>query len=88
MTFFGVEHGRPADRAEPEPELASLVANANVLGCCAKDLVRCGEAGKGCKDAARPALTGEAVANADAERFALNFNTQLPAGTRGGSRTH
>lgn len=88
VTFFGVEHGCPADRAEPELELGSLVTNANVLSCGAKDLIGCGEAGQRCKDTARPTLTGEAVANADSEWFTLNFNTQLAAGTRGCSRTH
>jgi hypothetical protein len=39
VTFFGVEHGCPADRAEPELELGSLVTDTNVLGCGAKDLM-------------------------------------------------
>jgi hypothetical protein len=88
VTFFGVEHGCPADRAEPELELGSLVTNANVLGRGAKDLIRCGETGERCEDTARPALTGEAVADADSEWFTPNFDTQLAAGTRGCSRTH
>lgn len=88
MTFFGVEHGCPADRAEPELEPGSLVTNAKVLSCGAKDLIGCGEAGQRCKDTARPTLTGEAVANADSEWFTLNLNTQLAAETRGCSRTH
>jgi hypothetical protein len=41
-----------------------------------------------CKQTARPTLTGEAVANTNAEWFAMNFNTQLAAGTTGCSRTH
>jgi hypothetical protein len=88
VTFFGVEHGCPADRAEPELELGSLITNANILSCGAKDLIGCGEAGQRCKDTAGPTLAGEAVANADSEWFALNFNTQLSTGTRGCSRTH
>ena len=88
MTFFGVEHGGPADRAEPGPEPGSLVTTANVLSYRAKDLIGCGEGGQRGKDTARPTLTGEAVANADSEWFTLNFNTQLSAGTRGCSRTH
>ena len=88
VTFFGVEHGCPADRAEPELEPGSLVTNAKVLSCGAKDLIGCGEAGQRCKDTARPTLTGEAVANADSEWFTLNLNTQLAAETRGCSRTH
>ena len=88
VTFFGVEHGCPADRAEPELEPGPLVTNANVLSCGAKDLVGWGEAGQRCKDAPRPTLTGKAVANADPEWFTLNFDTQLTAGTGGCSRTH
>jgi hypothetical protein len=67
VIFFGVEHGCPADRAEPELELGSLITNANVLGCGAKDPIGCGEAGQCGKDTARPTLTGEAVANADSK---------------------
>jgi hypothetical protein len=81
VTFFGVEHGRPADRAEPEPEPGALVTRANVLGGGAKDLIGCSEGGQCGEDTARPTLTGEAVANADSEWFTLNFNTQLSAGT-------
>jgi hypothetical protein len=88
VTFFGVEHARPAHRAEPEPELGTLITDANVLGCGAKDLVWGGKRGQRRKDAAGPTLTGKAVANADAEGFTLNFNTQLAAATRGRSRTH
>ena len=88
LTFFGVEHGGPADRAEPEPEPGSLVTNANVLSCRARDLIRCGEGGQRGKDTARPTLTGEAVANPDAEWFTLNFDAQLAAGTGGRARTH
>jgi hypothetical protein len=88
VTFFAVEHGCPADRAEPELELGSLVTNANVLSRGAEDPVGCGEGGQRCKDTAGPTLTGEAVANADSEWFTLNFNAQPAAGTRGCSRTH
>jgi hypothetical protein len=88
LTFLGVEHGRSADRAEPESELAPLVTDANVLSCVAKDFVRGGKRCQRCKDTARSTLTGEAVANADPEWFTLNFSAQLAAGTRGCSRTH
>jgi hypothetical protein len=88
VTFFGVEHGRPADRAEPEPEPGFAVANANVLSCGAEDLIGRGEGGQRGKHTARPTLTGKAVAHADAERLALNFDTQLTAGTRGCPGTH
>jgi hypothetical protein len=88
VTFFGVEHGCPADRAESELEPGSLVADANVLGCGAENLIGSGEAGQRRENAACPTLTGEAVANANAEGFAINFNAQLAAGTRGCSRPH
>jgi hypothetical protein len=81
VTFFRVKHSRPANRAEPKGELGSLVANANILGCGAKDLVGCGKAGQRREDTAGSTLTSEAVANADSEWFTLNFNTQLSAGT-------
>jgi hypothetical protein len=88
VTFFGMEHSCPAGITEPEPEPGALITDANVFGRSADDLVRGGEAGQRCKDTARPTLTGEAVANANAEWFAVNFNAQLAAGTRGCSRTH
>ena len=88
VTLFGVEYSCAADGAEAELELGSLVTNANVLSCGANNLIGCGEAGQRGKDAARPTLTGEAVANADAEWFTLNFNTQLAARTGGCSKTH
>ena len=84
-TFFGVEHGRPADWAEAERELGPLVTDANVLGRIAKDSVRRGEAGQHGKDAARSPLASEAMADADSARLSLNFDAQLAAGTRGGS---
>lgn len=81
MTFFGVEDCCSADRAKPELEPGSLIANAKVLSCGAKYFIRCGKAGQCCEDTARPALTGEAVANAHSEWLALDFNAQLAAGT-------
>jgi Na+-transporting NADH:ubiquinone oxidoreductase subunit NqrC len=88
VTFLGVVNGRSADRAEPECELASLITDANVLGCCAKDLVGGGEAGQRRKDTAGSTLTGEAVTNAYSKWFTLDFNAQLSTETRRGSRTH
>jgi len=87
-TLFGVEQVCPADRAESKPELGALVANAHILGCGAGNLMGSGEGGECGKHTARPALTGEAVANADPERFALNFNSQLSARARGRSSRH
>ena len=59
LTLLGVEHVGPADRAEPESEPGSLVADPYVFGCRAEDLVRGREAGQRRKDAAGPPLTGE-----------------------------
>src|SRR5256885_5163591 len=75
-TFLGVEHGRAADRAEPERESGPLIADANVLGGGPGHGVRRGEAGQRRKDTARSTLTGEAVADADAAWFALHFDAQ------------
>lgn len=75
VTLFGMEHGCPTDRAEPECEPGSLVTDANVLRCGARDLVGRGKVGQSGKDTARSTLAGEAVANADSEWFSLHFNT-------------
>src|SRR5262245_17106685 len=88
VTFLGVEQIGPPDGREPERELDSSSANANILGCSAKDLVGSGEASQRCKHTAGPTLAGEAVANASAEHVTLNFNAQLSAATGGGSRRH
>ena len=88
LTFLGVEQICPADGAEPEGELGSSGANANIFSCSAKNLIGSGEAGQRCKHTAGPTLTSEAVANASAEHVTLNFNAQLSAGTRSGSRRH
>jgi hypothetical protein len=88
VAVLGVEDGRPADRAKPEYEPGALIAHANVFGCGAGHREGSREAGQSCKDTSRSALAGEAVADADAERFTLNFNAQLAAGTGGRSTTH
>ncbi len=87
-TVFGVKHCCAAYRAEPKLELRPVVADPHVLGGGTENLIGRGEAGQRRENAAGPALTCEAVANANAEGFARNFNAQLPAGTRSGSRTH
>jgi hypothetical protein len=50
---------------------------------CRRPHIECGEARQRCKDAARPPLTGKAVANADPQGLAMYFNAQLAAGTSG-----
>jgi hypothetical protein len=87
-TVFGVKHCCAAYRAEPKLELRPVVADPHVLAGGTGNLIGRGEAGQRRENAACPALTCEAVANANAEGFARNFNAQLPAGTRSGSRTH
>ena len=86
--FFGMEHCCPAHRAESELEPGSLVADSHVLGCGAEDLIGTSESGQRREHTTGPTLTGEAVANANTEGFPINFDAQLAAGTRGGSRTH
>ena len=88
VTLFGVEHRCPAHRTESEPEPGALVADAHVFGGSAANLIRCREAGQRCENTAGPALTGEAVANADVERFTMNLDAQLAAATISGTRPH
>ena len=86
--FLGVEQRGAADRAEAEREAAAMVADAHVFGRGAGDLVWCGVTGQRGEHAAGAALAGEAMADADAARLALNLDAQLAAGTGGGSRIH
>jgi hypothetical protein len=78
-----MKHGGAADRAEPEQELGSVISDTQVFRRDAEDLKGSREAGQRREDAASPSLTGEAVADADASRFTLNLDAQLPAGARG-----
>ena len=88
VTGFGVEDGSSTNWAKPEYELCSLIPDADVFGGGPRDFERRGEARQCCEDAAGPLLTGEAVANANATRFAFDLNAQLPAGARGCSGRH
>ena len=88
VPFFGVEDGSPTDRAEPEYELGSLIADTDVFGGGTEDFERSREAGQCCEDTAGPLLAGEAMAKADSSWFAFDLNAQLPAGTRGCSGRH
>lgn len=88
VPFFGMEHVRSADGAEPEPELCPLVSGANVFRGFAGDLVWHGEGGESREDAPGSTLASEAVTDPDAERLAMNLDAQLAAGARGCSRRH
>jgi hypothetical protein len=88
VSLFGVEDVGPADRAEPEPESGTLIADADVLCGRAKDLERSSEACQRSEDTAGPLLTREAVAEANSPRSAFNLNAQLAAATRGCSGRH
>ena len=88
IALFRMEHGRPANRTEPEYELSALIADTNVLGGGTGDSKGCGEARQRRKYTAAPSLAGEAVAHADVARRTVDFNAQLPAGTRGRSGRH
>jgi hypothetical protein len=88
LTFFGVEHICSAYRTEPESEFGSLISGAYVLSGCTDDFVRRGEGGQSREDASGSPLTREAMTDSDAKRFAMNFNPELAAGTRGSARRH
>lgn len=88
VPLLGVEHGGSADRAEPEPELGSLISGAHVLRRVAGDFVRRQEASQRCEHTSRAALAGQAVAHTNALRLALNFNAQLTTAAGSGSCIH
>jgi len=81
VTMLGVEHGRSASGTKAEREACPLISDAHVLRGSAEDLVWRREARKCRKDAARPALTCEAMANPDASGFTFPLNAQLNAAT-------
>ena len=87
VTVFGVEDGRPANWAEPEYELGSLIPPRTYSVAVPKTL-------NGPEKLASAAKTlpvlcwHQAVANAHASRFAFDFNAQLSAGARGCPRRH
>jgi len=58
LTLFGVENCCPADRAEPECELGSLIPDTNVFGGGTEDFERSGETGQCREDTAGPLLAG------------------------------
>lgn len=62
--LFGMEDGRSANRAEPESEPRSAVADAHVFGGFAEYLERSSEAGKRREHAAGPSLARQAMADA------------------------
>ena len=74
VSVFGMEDGSPANWAEPEYELGSVVPDTGVFGDSTRDFERSREAGQCREDTASSLLTSEAVANADSARFSLNFN--------------
>ena len=80
VAHFAVKDGRAAHRAEPEQELRSLIADAQILGGVTVHFERRREAREGGKDAARATLASEAIADADAARLAFDLNAQLAAG--------
>ena len=88
VPVFTVEDGRAANRAKPEREPGSLIADAYVFGGSADNLEGSRKACEYRERAAGPLLAGEAVANAHSSRFAFDFNAQLSAGARGCSGNH
>lgn len=83
VPVFGVEDGSPANWAEPEYELGSLIPDTNVFVGGTEYFERSREAGQCCEDTAGPLLASETVANANALWFAFDLNAQLSTGTRG-----
>ena len=86
----GVEDRRAAVRTEVEGGAAtSLVRDADVLprGALGRHLL-CAESRLDAEDASRPPLAGEAVADRDPRRLALDGEPELLATTRGVSSAH
>jgi len=88
LALFRMKEIGPADRAEAETEFGALIAGADVFGGAAGHLIIGAEGCEGGEDAAGAALAGEAVADADAERLALDRYLQLSAGAFGNSCPH
>jgi hypothetical protein len=80
VTVFGVEDGRATNRAEPEGEAGALIADTNVFGRGAEDLEGSGETGQRREYTPGPALAGQAVADTNSSRLALDLDTKLSAG--------
>ena len=85
VTFLGVEEVGAADWAKAKPKLCTLIAGAHVFGGLAEDLVWGREARKCREDATRSSLAGEAMADADNARLALDLDAKLPTVARSGS---
>jgi hypothetical protein len=84
VALLGVEHGRPAHRAEPEPELCTLVSGAHELRGSTRYRIGCGEPGKGREHAPGALLACQAMADAHGPGFTPDLNLKLAAVT--GSR--
>jgi hypothetical protein len=83
--LLGMEHRSAANWTESESEFSSLVPDPDVLGYVAEDFKRTRKAGQFGESTASPSLTGEAVAEPNALRFAFDLNAQLSARTRSSS---
>jgi hypothetical protein len=88
VAVFGVEDGRPTGRAKPEYEPGPLIPDTDVFGGGTENFERGRKTGQCREDTAGSSLAGEAVANANSARFALDLNSQLSAGARGCSGRH
>jgi hypothetical protein len=69
------------DRAKPEAELRSMVARSDIFRGGAGNGKGSGIGGKRRKNAAGASLACEAMANASAQRVALDFDAKLSAAT-------
>ena len=86
-TFFCMKDVRATNGTESKPKSCALVASTNELGGDARDGVRRTKRGDGGEYAPCSLLTGEAMAHANADRFALHVDLQLAATTRRRSRS-
>jgi hypothetical protein len=77
---LSVEDSRTAHGAEPEQELRSLIADAEVFRGVTVHLERSREARERGEDAARATLASKTIADTNAARLAFDLNSQLAAG--------
>jgi len=81
LTFFGVEEVRTANWTEAKSESGALITGAHIFRGSAEDFVWGGKTRECREYAPCSLLTGEAMAEADDSRLALDFDAKLPAVT-------
>jgi hypothetical protein len=86
LEHFDRQHSLGSNRIFVEPRDARRQLNPRVASAVVDRNVRRRKAGERRKHAAGSLLTRQAMANADAQRFAIDSNAQLSAGAGSGSR--